>query len=238
MKIIVTKDYEEMSQISAQIVLSKMYTNKRVNMALTAGNTPARMYEIMKEFMAERTYFKNVHFYNFDEIGIEGEQYGLTMRSLNEQLYCPCMIQKENIHELTPTNYDNYDKKIVEDGGLDLILVGIGADGHFCGNLPEYTKFEKETYPILLEETDANFQLLYKLIGKKPTGATVTFGPRTVLNAKQIVLFANGEHKADIIAQALEGPVTTAVPSSVLKLHPNFIVVLDQAAASKLTLYK
>ncbi|MDQ0362645.1 glucosamine-6-phosphate deaminase [Breznakia pachnodae] len=235
MKLIITSDYEEMSQISAQLVLSKMYSDKRVNLSLTAGSTPARMYEILKDFMADRPYFDNVHFYNFDEISIEGEQYGLTMRSLNEQFYHPCTIKKENIHELNPTNYENYDQKITDDGGLDLILVGIGADGHFCGNLPEYTKFENETYTVMMEEGDKNFKLLHELIGKKPEGATVTFGPRTVLSAKQVVLFANGEHKADIIQKALEGPVTTDVPSSVLKLHPNLVVVLDKEAASKLS---
>jgi 6-phosphogluconolactonase/Glucosamine-6-phosphate isomerase/deaminase len=234
MKLIITNDYEEMSQISAQIVLSKMYTNTRVNLALTAGSTPARMYEILKEQMANRDYFNQAHFYNFDEIGLENEEFGLTMQALNEQFYSPCTINKDNLHVLDTSNYENYDAKIEADGGLDFILLGIGADGHFCGNLPQFTKFESETYLMPIEKDSEEFKLLQSLSDKMPTGLAVTFGPKTVMTARQVVLFANGKHKAEIVKKALQGPVTTDVPSSILKLHPNLVVILDAEAASLL----
>ena len=234
MKLIIAKNYEEMSQISAQIVLSKTYINTRVNLSLTAGNTPARMYEILAEYVPNRDYFKHVHFYNFDEIVLKNEKFGLTMQELYDQFYTPCAIDKDNIHELDADNYQNYDALIESDGGLDLILIGIGADGHFCGNIPQFTKFENETYKIVFEEGSEAFKMVESLTSKSPTGEVVTFGPKTVMNAKQIVLIANGKHKAEIIKEALKGPVTTDVPSSILKLHPNLVVVLDADAASLL----
>jgi len=234
MKLIIAKNYEEMSQISAQIVLSKTYINTRVNLSLTAGNTPARMYEILAEYVPNRDYFKHVHFYNFDEIVLKNEKFGLTMQELYDQFYTPCAIDKDNIHELDADNYHNYDTLIELDGGLDLILIGIGADGHFCGNIPQFTKFENETYKIVFEEGSETFKMVESLTSKSPTGEVVTFGPKTVMNAKQIVLIANGKHKAEIIKEALKGPVTTDVPSSILKLHPNLVVVLDADAASLL----
>lgn len=236
MKLVIAKDYETLSELAAGIVLEKMMKNTRVNLSLTAGNSPKRMYEILIEKMSKLTMdTSTIHYYNFDEVALEGERFGLTMTALKEAFYDPADISSENIHELNADDYLNYDQKIMQDGGLDLILMGIGADGHFCGNMPGYTSFDKEVFNILLNPGDEMYEALKAFTGKTPGKNTVTFGPKTVLAAKQLVLIVNGKGKAEIIKQALEGPVTEDVPASILTTHPNITVILDEEAAELLS---
>lgn len=232
MKIVVGKDYNEMSQIAAHIVLGEMLKQGRVNLSLTAGNTPKGMYEILVPAVKDKGYFDNVHYYNFDEIPIEGERYGLTMDSLKQLYYTPAGIKTENIHELNEKNYQGYDRILEADGGLDLILMGIGADGHFCGNMPGTMEFHKETYSMDVTPGNEMYQALYDLLGREPGKNAVTFGPKTVMSAKRLVLVVNGRAKAGIVKQAIKGPVDKNVPSSILQMHPDFTVILDEEAAS------
>lgn len=235
MKLLVADNYETLSQITADIVLMKWAENRRVNLALTAGSSPKRAYEILAERLRQ-VYFDQslAYFYNFDEITLEGQEYGLTMQALANELFLPLDIEEENIEILDGKNYQDYDRKIAEDGGLDLVLMGIGEDGHFCGNMPAYTSFDYGVYRVPINPDDELYKLLDDSIPDKLGDEMVTFGPQTVLAAKELVLIANGEKKAAIIKQALEGPITEDVPASVLRLHPNLTVILDQEAASQL----
>lgn len=235
MKLLITEDYETLSQITADIVLTKWAENRRVNLALTAGSSPKRAYEILAERL-QKVYFNQnlAHFYNFDEITLQGQEYGLTMQALTEELFNPLGIEEENIEVLDAKNYQDYDYQIAEDGGLDLVLMGIGSDGHFCGNMPEFTSFDFGVYRVPIEPEDELYKLIDESSPHTPGAEMVTFGPQTIMAAKELVLIVNGEKKAAIIKQALEGPITEDIPASVLRLHPNLTVILDQAAASLL----
>lgn len=115
-----------------------------------------------------------------------------------------------------------------------MVLMGIGGDGHFCGNLPDFTSFNFGVYRVPIEKDDELYKLIDESSPHEPGEEMVTFGAQTVLAAKELVLIANGEKKAAIIKQALEGPITEDVPASVLRLHPNLTVILDREAASLL----
>lgn len=235
MKLLVTENYETLSQIAADIVLMKWAENRRVNLALTAGSSPKRAYEILAERLNQVFFDQSLaHFYNFDEITLKDQEYGLTMQALTEELFNPLGIEEENIEILDVGNYQDYDRQIAEDGGLDLVLMGIGGDGHFCGNMPEFTSFDYGVYRVLINPGDDLYKLIDESSPHTQGEEMVTFGAQTVLAAKELVLIANGEKKAEIIKQALEGPITEDVPASILRLHPNLTVILDQEAASKL----
>ena len=235
MKLLVTEDYETLSQITADIVLMKWAESRRVNLALTAGSSPKRAYEILAERLKQVSFDQSLaHFYNFDEITLKGQEYGMTMQALTKELFEPLGIEEENIEVLDVQNYQDYDRQIAEDGGLDLVLMGIGGDGHFCGNLPDFTSFDFGVYRVPIEKDDELYKLIDESSPHEPGEEMVTFGAQTVLAAKELVLIANGEKKAAIIKQALEGPITEDVPASVLRLHPNLTVILDRAAASLL----
>ncbi|WP_367378229.1 glucosamine-6-phosphate deaminase [Enterococcus gilvus] len=235
MKLLITNNYETLSQVTADLVLLKWAENRRVNLALTAGSSPKRAYEILAERLTQVTFDKSMaHFYNFDEVSLKGQEDGLTMQALKEELFHPLGIEAENIEVLHAGNYQEYDHQIAEDGGLDLVLMGIGGDGHFCGNLPQFTAFDYGVYRVPIDPGDELYTFIDGATPYEPGEEMITFGPQTVLAAKELVLIANGEKKAEIIKQALEGPITEDVPASVLRLHPNLTIILDEEAASKL----
>lgn len=216
-----------------------MNENRRINLAITAGNTPKRLYEIMVPQVKGRSYYENVHYYNFDEIPIVGSNsYGVTMRNLDNLFFTPAEIKKEQLHPLDETNWQTQDERIKKAGGLDLILMGIGSDGHFCGNLPGWTKFGTETYSVDISGDKAVREALAAEVGgdinKVPT-EFYTMGPKSVMAAKHLVMFANGKKKAAIVKKAFFGAVTEDIPSSILQLHPNLTLILDEEAASELS---
>ncbi|MBC1522199.1 glucosamine-6-phosphate deaminase [Listeria aquatica] len=237
MKIIVERDYDAMSKTTEHILLGEMLQEKRVNLAITAGSTPVKMYEYLAEAVRNKSYLNNVHYYNFDEIPVKGAEFGVTMSHLNDLFFSPAKIDPANIHVLDEKNYENQDARIAADGGLDLILLGIGEDGHFCGNLPGTTRFECETSRV---ESDATPGMREVMIGEvsgdesKIPDFYVTMGPKSVMKSRRIVLFTNGRKKATTIRKALFGPVTNEHPSSILQMHPNLTVVLDEEAASEI----
>lgn len=238
MKMIIEENYEKMSRVTANILLGKMYQQKRVNLAITAGSTPVKMYEYLVADTKNKPYFGNVHYYNFDEIPFKQKQgYGVTMTNLNTLFFQPAEIPENQIHPLDENNYKTQDKRIERDGGLDLILLGIGADGHYCGNLPGTTKFEDLTSYVGEEATVNMKDILLSEVGgneNERPNFYVTMGPKSVMQAKEIVLFATGKKKAAIIKRAFFGPITNEVPASLLQTHPNLMIVLDQEAASEL----
>ncbi len=235
MKIIIEKDYEGISKVAGNILLGEMYKNGRVNMAITAGSTPIKMYEYLVPLVKDKLYFDNVHYYNFDEIPVKDDEgYGITMSNLNKLYFKPANIAKDHIHPLTPENYQQQDKRLEEDGGLDLILLGIGVDGHFCGNVPGTTRFADLTSYVSQDATPTMRDILLAEVGgdeaRRPE-FYVTMGPKSVMQARKIVMFANGEKKAEIIRKAFFGPVTEEIPSSILQMHPNMVLILDEEAA-------
>ena len=241
MKIIIEKNYDQMSRVTANILLGKMYQQKRVNLAITAGSTPVKMYEYLIHDVTGKDYLDNVHYYNFDEVPFKKKEgYGITMSNLNKLFFEPAKINSENIHVLDEKNYLTQDDRIEQDGGLDLMLLGIGADGHYCGNLPGTTTFEELTTRVDEEAVPGMKEVLLNEVGgdeSERPNFYVTMGPKSVMRAKEIILFATGKSKAEIIKKAFFGPITNDIPASLLQLHPNLTIVLDQEAASEIACF-
>lgn len=240
MKIIVADNYAEMSRLAAHKLLATMLKPGRVNMAITAGNTPKGVYELLVEEVVGRDYYENVHFYNFDEVPVNGEPEGVTMTNLRRLFFTPANVSESQIERLTPENYQTWDEKLTADGGLDLMLMGLGADGHFLGNVPGATKFGNQTYRVEADATPTLREVLVDEVGGDESKAPdfyVTMGPQSVMTqVRDAVMIVNGKGKAAMVKQAFFGPVTEDVPSSILQLHPNFTLILDADAASELNL--
>lgn len=236
MRIIKVKDYDELGKVTTQHLLGQMFKKQgRVNLAITAGKTPLKVYEYLVPEVKEKAYLSHVHYYNFDEIPHKmGNQLGITMSELNELYFEPAEISKDNIHPLNEQNYLEQDERIARNGGLDCILLGIGEDGHYCGNLPNTTNFEDFTSRV-----DCDEKMKERLSGhfddpEDIPDYYITMGPRSIMAAEQLVLIADGSRKAKIMKEFLEGKVTSEIPASILKMHPNLTVIMDQEAASLL----
>ncbi|MEI5993763.1 glucosamine-6-phosphate deaminase [Candidatus Enterococcus mansonii] len=233
MKVIVEKDFEAMSETTKNILLGHMNQDKRVNLSITAGNTPVGVYKKMVEIVKDSPNYTNVHYYNFDEIPVAGQNEGITITDLRKLYLNPANIHEANIHPLTVENYAEQDKRLAMDGGLDAMLIGLGGDGHFCGNMPTTTRFENLTYKVKVSGEEPWF-----VPGEMEKGMEfVTMGPVSVMRVKHLILIVNGEKKAEMVKHVLQGSVTEKYPASILQLHPNLTVILDEEAASKLDRY-
>jgi glucosamine-6-phosphate deaminase len=131
----------------------------------------------------------------------------------------------------------DYEEKIRKAGGIDLQLLGIGRDGHIGFNEPGSSLQSRTRVKTLTEQTiKDNAELFFgrENLDQVPRFA-ITMGVGTILEARHLLLLATGERKAEIVRQMVEGPVTSMVTASVLQWHPKATVVLDRAAASKLS---
>ena len=237
MKMIIGKDVEEMSQVATGYVMSYMYQDReRVNLSITGGTTPQRMYEILVPMVKDKKQFQHVHFYNFDEIPYRKEdREGVTISGLRDAFFTPAHIKEEQIHKLDQFNYQTQDERIEKDGGLDMVILGVGADGHFCGNLPQTTKFGDLTTRVENDQRlKARILPEFHNVEEDVPEYYITMGPRSIMRARHIVMIASGVKKAGIIKTLLEQVVDQDVPASILTLHPHFTLIVDEEAASLL----
>ena len=236
MKLIIEKDYEAMSQTAATLTLARMYQNRRVNISITAGSTPKRVYEIMAPQVKDKSYLDNVYYYNFDEIPVKGEEFGITMRDLTTMYFTPAAISRERIVPLNEQTYTTQMERIRSVGGLDFMLLGLGFDGHYCGNLPGATHFEDEIVTVSSYATPDMEKRLIKNLDRPEQlfDFYLTMGPKAVMETKELVIIANGTRKAPAVKEFLTGTIRNEFPASVLKLHPNLTLILDEEAASLL----
>lgn len=234
MRIIVTKNYEELGRITMYHLLGVMFSKEpRVNLAITAGATPASVYEQLVPNVKGKDYLSHVHYYNFDEIPFKkSKRDGITLSALKKQYFEPANIPESHIHVLNEENVDTFDHELASVGGLDAILMGIGEDGHFCGNLPNTTRVDDVTTVVpCTTEMKESLALMYDNPADIPD-SYVTMGPQSVMKSKQLMLIANGTHKAQVMRDFFINDVSKELPASILKMHPNLVVIMDEAAAS------
>ncbi|MDR1249467.1 MAG: glucosamine-6-phosphate deaminase [Treponema sp.] len=235
MKIVIEDSYENLSERAAGAMLAAMLQDKRVNIAITAGNSPVLTYQrVLEAVKANPAGFANVHYYNFDEIPIKGQTKGVTMRELDRLFFTPAGIPASRIHPLTLENYEKHADTIEEAGGLDFMLIGLGGDGHFCGNMPGETRFEEYIYKIHIKKEYEWYETILALGLPETPDYFVTMGAASVMKARRLAMIVNGAGKAQIVKRFLGSPVDASFPASILKLHPNFTLILDKNAASAL----
>ena len=238
MKVIVTKNYDEMSEKAFKIVKDVVVNNKNAVLGLATGSTPLGLYaEMIKDHKENGTSYKDVKTLNLDEyagLGITSDQsYVYFMR---ENLFKHIDIDLNNTHiengkavnrELECKNYN----ELIEELPRDLQILGIGSNGHIAFNEPG-TAFDSETHIVdLTESTIKDNSRLFERIEDVPRQA-FTMGLKNIMHAKKIVVLASGANKAKAVYGMLKGPVTETLPASVLQLHPDCTLIVDEAAYS------
>ena len=210
-------------------------------LGLATGSTPLDLYaELGRLCAAGKLSFARAKSFNLDEyIGLEGTHDQSYRYFMDHNLFRHIDIKPENTH--VPSGFvkddaeaEQYDADIAAAGGIDLQLLGIGNNGHIGFNEP-LTPFTSLTHIVKLTEStrEAN-KRFFNSIDEVPTHA-VTMGIHTVMLAKSIILMAFGAGKAGIIKATVEGKPTISVPASLLQLHEDVEVYLDQDAASELS---
>ena len=242
MKIIRATDYYDMSRKAANIISAQVIMKPNCVLGLATGGTPVGTYKQLVEWYNKGDLdFSEVTTVNLDEYrGLLREHPESYWSFMHKNLFDLVNIRPEAIHLPDGTNMDSaaecahYDEIIRQLGGVDLQLLGIGHDGHIGFNEPG-AAFELGTHCVsLTEETiEANKRFFDGDVNQVPKQA-YTMGIKTIMQARKVLMVANGAGKADIVKKAFFGPVTPEVPASILQMHPDFTLVLDAEAASRL----
>lgn len=231
MKLIIEKNELEMSKSAMYILLGAMMQDKRVNISLTSGRSPKTLYEMMIPLVKDQDKFKDIQYYLFDDNPYINQPHGSNWDEMQELFFKPAHIEDDRIHIPTLEGWQDFDEEIRLAGGIDVMVIGLGWDGHFCGNCPRCTPLDSYTYCLEFKDKQA-VNPTYK---DRPTQPyTITMGPKSLMRVKHLVMIVNGKEKAEIFKKFIEEPISNEIPATILRLHPNFTVIADQEAASLL----
>lgn len=238
MKVVIVKDYDEMSAKAFEVVAGVVKSNPNAVLGLATGSTPIGLYKNMiKDHKENGTSYKNVKTVNLDEYA------GLDYSSDQSYVY----FMRDNLFDhididLKNTNIENGKaadraaecdryNALLETLQQDVQVLGIGSNGHIAFNEPG-TEFGSVTHIVdLTESTIKDNSRLFERIEDVPRQA-FTMGLKNIMNAKKILIMANGANKAKAVYGLVKGKVTEEVPASILQLHPDCILVCDEAAAA------
>lgn len=235
MKFIKVKTYEELSKKAADILASVVILKPDCVLGLATGSSPVGTYkELIKKYEAGELDFSRVTSVNLDEyVGLDGTHDQSYRYFMNYNLFDHVNIDKSRTFVPNGKAADAaaegeaYDKNIERLGGIDIQLLGIGPDGHIGFNEPD-SFFTKETHKVSLHpstiEANARF---FESADDVPKSA-ITMGMGAIMQAKRVLLVANGAAKKDIVEKAFFGPITPEVPASILQLHPDLTVIYSE----------
>lgn len=239
MKVIRARDYEDMSRKAAAVMSAQVMLEPACVLGLATGSTPVGMYqELIRRCQAGELDFSAVTTINLDEyVGLpptNDQSYRYFMR---QNLLDHINIKPENTHvpDGLATDADaeaaRYEGIIAAAGGIDMQLLGMGNNGHIGFNEPA-DHFVKDTHKVALTPStiDANKRFFEKEADVPRFAYTMGMG--AIMAAKRILLVVSGQGKAQIVKEALQGPITPQVPASILQLHPAVTLVGDEAALS------
>lgn len=240
MKIIITKDYEELSAKAAEIMLEVVRRKPHAVLGLATGTTPLGLYaNMIADHKENGTDYSGIRTANLDEYkGLpktHDQSYAYFMRkNLFDGLgIAPESTNIENgMAEDAAAECARYDA-LLEALPRDIQLLGLGSNGHIAFNEPG-TPFGSGTHVVTLaESTVKDNARLFKDISEVPRQA-FTMGIRQIMQAKKVLILASGANKAEAVCKMVKGDVTESVPASVLQLHPDCVLIADEAAAKLL----
>jgi len=241
MEIFIRPTYDEMSRVAAQEVASILNTKPNAVFGMATGSTPLGVYrELVRMHQEGKLDFSQVTTFNLDEyVGLPVTHPQSYHQFMFEHFFQHVNIPKQNIYipSGTTSNYlafcQWYEDRIQECGGIDLQILGIGSDGHIAFNEPGSSLSSRTRLKTLARQTIDDNARFFDRRDDVPVYA-ITMGIGTILDARKILLLANGRQKATAIARAIEGPMTSMITASGLQMHPTVKVFLDDEAASEL----
>ncbi len=244
MEVIIVKSAAEAARKAARIYKRMLDEKPTAVLGLATGSTPLKLYsELVRMCENGEIDFSRATTFNLDEyVGLPEGDPNSYRYFMDANLFDKINIDKKRTH-MPCGNADDvnehcaeYDAKIRLAGGIDLQLLGIGADGHIGFNEPTSSLTSRTRIKTLTKQTISdNARFFGGDPDKVPTHA-ITMGIGSIMDARMIVLLAFGENKAEAIKAAIEGPISAMVPASALQMHKNVKVIMDEPAASQLRL--
>jgi glucosamine-6-phosphate deaminase len=233
---------DALARRASRLVSARLAASSSLVLGLPTGQTPILLYRALGDAVEDgRLDFSRATTFNLDEFcGVGPGHPGSYHTFMDTHLFGRINLPRRRAHLFNGLAADwreeaaRYERAIARAGGLDLVILGIGRNGHLGFNEPG-TSLQARSHRVKLTESSrrANAALFGGAWRRVPTYA-LSMGIGTILSAREVVLLAHGHTKARIVARALRGPVTTQVPASLLQAHPKVTVLLDRAAAAHL----
>ncbi len=235
MKFITVKTYDELSRKAAAIIASQVINKPDCVLGLATGSSPVGAYKKLVEAQkAGDIDFSSVTTVNLDEyVGLDGSNDQSYRYFMNTNLFDHIYIDKAKT--FVPNGKANdlkaegeaYDEMIKSFGGIDLQLLGIGIDGHIGFNEPDGF-FTAATHEVVLDESTIKANARFFASEDEVPKTAITMGMMSIMQAKKVLLVANGAAKKEIVDKAFFGPITPMVPASILQLHPDLTVIYSE----------
>ena len=247
MRLVINPNFEKCSNWVADYVAYKIKAAKPTKekpfvMALPAGCSPLKMFKRLIElFKKGKISFQNVVFFNMCEyVGLAKDNKHSFNYFLWDNFFNHVDVKKKNIHLLDGETKDfakecaDYEKLIRSYGGIDLLIAGVGEDGHIAFNEPGSSLASRTRLKALTRDTiRANAKAFDNNENNVPKLA-ITIGIATIMDAREVMVIASGDQKSEALQGAVEGSVNHMCPLSILQMHPHAIIACDEDATSKL----
>jgi glucosamine-6-phosphate deaminase len=243
-EIIINKNEQTASQAAARVVARLLQRKPNAVFGLATGSTPLMLYsELIRLHREEGLNFSNVVTFNLDEyVGTPKEHSQSYHAFMWENLFCHINIKPENVHlpdglaSDIPASCAAYERAIADAGGIDLQVLGIGANGHIGFNEPTSSFASRTRIKTLSKQTIQDNAHYFDGDKAQVPRHSITMGIGTIMDARMVLLLAFGDGKTKAVASMVEGPVSSMVPASILQHHPDAKIFIDEAAASALKL--
>jgi glucosamine-6-phosphate deaminase len=241
MEVIIKPGAIEVSNEAARIFAAQMKRKPASVLGLATGSTPLGLYQQLCELHARGGIdFSQATAFNLDEyVGLPKGHRQSYASYMEEHFYSKTNLPSSRRHIPDGASTDisrhcaEYEAEIKKAGGIDLQLLGIGSDGHIGFNEPSSSLTSRTRLKTLTQRTIADNARFFGSKEEIPHHV-ITMGIGTIMEARHCVVMATGGGKAEAIAAAAEGPITSMVPASILQMHPVCTLIVDEAAASAL----
>lgn len=241
MKIIVTKDYGHMSKVAGQLMASFIRLHPECVLGLATGSSPVGSYgELIRQYQEEHLDFSKLTCFNLDEyVGLDPNHEQSYRAFMSRELFSKVNMTLSQTFIPSGMAADlkaecqRYEAAVEAAGGIDLQLLGIGRNGHIGFNEPD-VKFEAHTHVVQLKEETIQDNARFFETDESVPRRAISVGMKTILQAKKIVVIASGLEKAEAVLAMVSGDITTQLPASILQLHPDATLIIDEAAATRI----
>ena len=237
MRIITVKDYEALSKDAASFIKDEIVKKPNLVLGLATGSTPLGVYHrLALMHKKEGLDFSRLTTFNLDEYYRLPEWHKQSYHCfMDTNLFNGVNIKKENLHipnglcENVDEECSAYDESIAKEGGIDMQILGLGVNGHIGFNEPGEELILKTHLTSLAPSTIAANSRFFNDIHDVPVQA-ITMGIGTIMKARKVLLLASGKGKAGVISKIIKGSVSSSIPASLLNLHPDASVIIDEDA--------
>ena len=242
MQVIIFDNAQQVAENAANWVAELINNKANPVLGLATGSTPISLYQqLVNKYKAGELSFKNTTSFNLDEyLGIDANNVQSYRHFMNKNLFDHVDIDKNKTFLPTCNQGENpreqglaYEEKIKKATGIDLQILGIGANGHIGFNEPTSSLASRTRIKTLSQQTLNDNARLFDTNEFQPALA-MTMGIATILDARYVLLMATGQNKAKAVKDMVAGSLSAMCPASALQMHENAIILLDKAAASDL----